>query len=205
MTLHSREDAELEFGRVLAFSDGVFAIAITLLVLSIDIPSVPASGESALPLPNELWDVRYQVLAYFISFAVVGMFWVRHHRILANLRAFDGTLMALNLFVLCFIALLPVPTELLGEYGDQPYGVWPYAVCMAIVSLGMGAVFHYAHGHDLLRDPPSTPQALRAARLQSVVPTVVFLASAPLAFVSPTLATASWGLLLVTRRVIPAA
>lgn len=205
MSVHSREGGELEFGRILAFSDGVFAIAITLLVLSIDIPTVPASAADAAPLPGELWDIRYQVLAYFISFAVVGVFWIRHHRMLANLRAFDGTLMGLNLFVLCFIALLPMPTELLGEYGDQAWGVWPYAVCMAIVSLGMGAIFHHAHGHDLLREPPATPQALRAARLRSIVPATVFLLSAPLAFVSPTLATASWALLLLTRYVIPPA
>lgn len=200
--LHSRDDGELEFGRVLAFSDGVFAIAITLLVLSIDIPTVPEAS-NALPLPEELWDVRYQLVAYFISFAVVGLYWVHHHRLLAELRAFDGRLMALNLFVLCFIALLPVPTELLGEYGDQPWGVWPYAVCMAMVSLGMGAIFHYAYAHDLLRDPPATPAALRARRLRSAVPVVVFLVSAPLAFLSPLLAACTWALLLVGQRLIP--
>lgn len=204
MSVHSREDSELEFGRILAFSDGVFAIAITLLVLSIDIPTVPASAADVAPLPGELWDIRYQLLAYFISFAVVGVFWVRHHRLLANLRAFDGRLMGLNLFVLCFIALLPVPTELLGEYGEQAWGVWPYAVCMGIVSLGMGAIFAYARGHDLLREPPSTARELRAARLRSAIPATVFFLSAPLAFVSPQLATASWALLLITRRVIPA-
>lgn len=204
MSIHSREDSELEFGRVLAFSDGVFAIAITLLVLSIDIPTVPASAADAAPLPGELWDVRYQVLAYFISFTVVGLFWVRHHRLLANLRAFDGPLMGLNLFVLCFIALLPVPTELLGEYGEQAWGVWPYAFCMAMVSIGMGAIFRYALGHDLLRHAPSTPRELRAAHLRSAVPAAVFLLSVPLAFASPVLATASWALLLVTRFVIPA-
>ncbi len=190
MTLHSRDDSELEFGRVLAFSDGVFAIAITLLVLSMDIPTVPASGVKALPLPRELWNTRFQVLAFFISFAVVGQLWIYHHRTLANLRAFDRPLMALNLFVLCFVALLPVPTELLGEYGSQPWVVWPYAVCMAIVSLGMGAIFHYARHRNMLRDPPSTPAAVRNQRLRTIMPVSVFLASVPVAFVSPTAAVA---------------
>lgn len=202
MTLHDREESELEFGRVLAFSDGVFAIAITLLVLSIDIPTVPEASNT-LPLPEELWDVRWQVVAYFISFAVVGLFWVHHHRMLANLRGFDGTLMALNLVVLCFIALLPVPTELLGEYGNEAWGVWPYAVCMACVSLAMGAIFRYAHRNDLLREPPTTPAALRAQQLRTLVPAAVFLLSAPVAFISPILATGMWALLLVARYVIP--
>lgn len=203
MTLHDREESELEFGRVLAFSDGVFAIAITLLVLAIDVPTVPESSNT-LPLPQELWDVRYQLLAYFISFAVVGLFWVHHHRMLANLRGFDGRLMALNLLVLCFIALLPVPTELLGTYGDEPWGVWPYAVCMAVISLSMGAVFQYAYTQDLLREPPSSATVLRAQRVRTVVPAAVFLLSVPVAFLSPRLAMGMWALLLVTRYLIPA-
>ena len=202
MTVHDREESELEFGRVLAFSDGVFAIAITLLVLSIDIPTVPEASNT-LPLPQELWDVRWQLVAYFLSFAVVGLFWVHHHRMLANLRGFDGRLMALNLLVLCFIALLPVPTELLGEYGNEAWGVWPYAVCMACVSLAMGAIFHDAHARDLLREPPATAAALRAQRLRTVIPAAVFLASVPVAFLSPLVAVCMWGLLLLTRRVIP--
>lgn len=203
MTLHDREQSELEFGRVLAFSDGVFAIAITLLVLAIDVPTVPESS-NALPLPQELWDVRYQLLAYFISFAVVGLFWVHHHRMLANLRGFDGRLMALNLLVLCFIALLPVPTELLGTYGHEPWGVWPYAVCMATISLSMGALFEYAHAQDLLREAPASAAVLRAQRVRTVVPASVFLLSVPVAFVSPRLAMGMWALLLLTRYVIPA-
>lgn len=203
MTLHSRDDGELEFGRILAFSDGVFAIAITLLVLSINIPTVP-SAHNGRALPHELWGVRYQLLAYFISFAVVGFFWVHHHRLLANLRAFDGRLMALNLFVLCFIALLPVPTDLLGEYGDQAWGVWPYALCMAFVSVGMGAIFHYALHHELLRDPPATPAEIRTARLRSALPVILFLCSVPVAFMSPNLAVALWLVLAFTRFLIPA-
>lgn len=187
MTLHSRDNGELEFGRILAFSDGVFAIAITLLVLSINVPTVPESS-TALPLPEELVAARSQLVAYFISFAVVGLYWVHHHRLLAELRGFDGRLMALNLFVLCFIALLPVPTEILGDYADQPWGVWPYAVCMAMVSLGMAAIFHHARTHDLLRAPPATPAALRARNLRNTAPVVVFLASVPVAFLSPLLA-----------------
>ncbi|MBJ7330169.1 MAG: DUF1211 domain-containing protein [Solirubrobacteraceae bacterium] len=189
--LHSREESELEFGRVLAFSDGVFAIAITLLVLSIDVPSL--SGPRLDPaLPDELWDLRYQVLAYFISFGVVGLYWVRHHRLLGNLSAFDGPLMALNLFVLCFIALLPVPTELLGEHSDQAWGIWPYALCMALVSIGMSVLYHYARREGLLRDPPETAIERRRESVRITFPAVVFLLSIPIAFVSPALAVCTW-------------
>jgi hypothetical protein len=74
---------------------------------------------------------------------------------------------------------------------------------MAFVSLGMGAIFHYALHRDLLRHPPPTPAAVRAERLRTAVPVVVFALSVPVAFLSPAAAVAMWFLPGITHRLIP--
>ena len=80
-----REGNEIEFSRIVAFSDGVFAIAITLLVLNLCIPKHLAGGEIA----DALWDQREDFYAYALSFAVIGRFWLVHRRFFSEVRAFD--------------------------------------------------------------------------------------------------------------------
>jgi uncharacterized membrane protein len=82
-----REEHEVEFSRIVAFSDGVFAIAITLLVLGFEV----SPGTSGQNLSSALWDQREQLLSYAISFAVIGRFWIVHHRFFGEVTAFDGS------------------------------------------------------------------------------------------------------------------
>ena len=103
----------VEFGRIVAFTDGVFAIAITLLVLNFDVPEVPGADEARVDRYIET--LGGDVLAYFLTFAVVGRLWLVHHRLFATLRAFDSRLMVLNLAYLSMIALIPFPAELVGD------------------------------------------------------------------------------------------
>ena len=110
--VQSRGEGELEFGRVVAFSDGVIAIAITLLVLTLDVPNVP-NGD----LAEALGDQWRQYLAFVLSFALIGRFWIVHHRAF-TLERFDGTLMVLNLIFLALIVVMPFATDLVAEYED---------------------------------------------------------------------------------------
>jgi uncharacterized membrane protein len=122
--LRKREEHEVEFGRIVAFSDGVFSIAITLLVLAI----VVDKGEVArLGLGQALWNLHEQLLAYAISFAVIGRFWVLHHGFFAEVKGFDGRLMVLNMFYLAWIVLIPFSSQVLGDYGGQLPAVIVYA------------------------------------------------------------------------------
>ena len=109
---HERERGR-QLDRVNAFSDGVFSIAATLLVLSIDIPSGPNSA-----LPDELRRLERPLSSYFISFAVVSLYWMVHHRLLGRLRASDHSFAVLNLVFLSFVALLPAPTLPLSRYDN---------------------------------------------------------------------------------------
>ena len=110
----SREYAETEFNRVVAFSDGVFAIAITLLVLTLEIPG------GVDDLGQELRDRAEEFFAYGLSFAVLGKFWITHHSFFGSLARFDARLMVLNLLYLAFIALVPFTSDLLGDYRTRP-------------------------------------------------------------------------------------
>ena len=102
--------------RLEAFSDGVFAIAITLLVLEIAVPHVAGSE-----LLGELWLERQMVLSYFVAFMTIGAVWIEHSALVDGLQKIDGAFMRLNLVLLLFCALLPFPTKLMGEYaGDRP-------------------------------------------------------------------------------------
>jgi uncharacterized membrane protein len=106
-----------ELDRIIFFSDGVFAIAITLLVIGLKAPSVP-SLVSDSTLTHRLLDKWPRVATYALSFAVIGLYWIGHHRAFAHVRRFDYRLILLNLLFLGLIAFLPFPNEVLGRYGS---------------------------------------------------------------------------------------
>jgi len=195
-----RDEAETEFNRIVAFSDGVFAIAITLLVLGLLIPQhVP-------DLTRALLDNSGDFVAYGISFAVLGRFWLAHHRFFAALERFDGTLMTLNLTYLAFIALVPFTSSVLGDYGDHTESIVLYAINMVLVSGSFYAQITYSNRAGLVR-----AQALEYERHlagpRSIVVMCGFVISIPVAFVSTTAATVLWVLMFfvagrIARRVV---
>jgi uncharacterized membrane protein len=190
-----RDEAEVEFNRIVAFSDGVFAIAITLLVLGLTIP------EGVDDLTRTLLNQETDLLAYAISFAVIGRLWVAHHRFFAALERFDGSLMGLNLVYLAFLVLIPFTSQVLGDYGGQRAAVVLYALNMALVSLAFQAQIVYAYRGDLVR-PEAREFERRMAGPANFLVAAVFLASIPIAFLSTTVATVMWiGVFAVGKRV----
>jgi uncharacterized membrane protein len=192
-----------EFTRVVAFSDGVFAIAMTLLVVGIGVPAVSDSG-SVGQLADALNDTSESFISFFISFAVIGRYWVAHHRFFSLLERMDVRFIAINLIFLALIAFLPFPTDLLGTYFDNPLSVAIYAVAVGLVSGLEVVMFSHAHRNDLLRR--RLPEDVyRWGRFASLSPVLFFAASIPVAFVSTTAAVAVWFLsipfgLLADRR-----
>ena len=179
-----------EFSRVLAFSDGLFAIAMTLLVVGITVPML--SDESSLgELLDAYDDLFHEVLSFFISFAVIGRYWVAHHQFFRLLSAMDYRLVWLNIVYLGFIAFLPFPTALIGNYFENPVAVGSYGVAVAVVS-GMEVVlFRSAYRSRLIRgDMPET--VYRWGVLTSSLPVAFFLLSVPVAFLSTAAAAACW-------------
>ncbi len=179
-----------EFGRVLAFSDGLFAIAMTLLIVAVGVPHLSDEG-SVHELADSLNDLLPAFTSFFISFAVIGRYWLAHHQFISLLRAMNRSFVTLNLVYLAFIAFLPFPTALLGELFSNPLSVVIYAINVGIVS-GMEVVlFRNAYRNDLLERMP-TPEVYRFGVIASLSPVFFFVISIPIAFVSTTLAVAVW-------------
>jgi uncharacterized membrane protein len=180
----------VEFARTLTFTDGLFAIAMTLLVVDLAVP-VLQHDSSVHELANKLNDDKERFVSFFISFAVIGRYWLAHHTYFSALARIDRALIGLNLVYLAFIAFLPFPTALLGEYFANPLSVTIYAVNVAIVS-GMEVVlFGWAQRHDLL-EKKLPRDVFRFGAAMSLAPVVFFILSIPVAFVSTTLAVCTW-------------
>ncbi len=180
-----RDEAEVEFNRIVAFSDGIFAIAITLLVLGLTVP------EGVDDLTRALLDNSGDFLAYAVSFAVLGRHWLAHHRFFAALERFDGRLMALNLLYLAWIALVPFASQVLGDYGDTTDAVVLYAINMILVSGSFYAQLVYSYRAGLLRPEAREFERRRNGPISLVI-VGVFAASIPLAFASVLAAELLW-------------
>jgi uncharacterized membrane protein len=179
-----------EFSRVVNFSDALFAIAMTLLVVSIEVPDL-GEGDSVGELADVLNDDLGSFISFVISFAVIGRYWVAHHGFFARLAAVDGGLIGLNLVYLMFVAFLPFPSGLLGNYFENPLSVTVYATAVAAVS-GMEVVlFRHAQRHGLF-ERPVPDEVFRWGVRVSSSPVIFFLLSIPIAFASTTLAVLTW-------------
>jgi Predicted integral membrane protein len=179
-----------EFTRTLAFTDGLFAIAMTLLVVDLAVP-VLHHDSSVHELADQLNNEKEKFISFFISFAVIGRYWLAHHAFFSQLARIDRALIGLNLLYLAFIAFLPFPTALLGEYFSNPLSIVIYAVTVAIVS-GMEVVlFSRAQNHGLM-EKKLPRDVYRFGVAMSLSPVLFFLLSIPVAFVSTTLAVCCW-------------
>ena len=143
---YRRRSEELEFDRVAFFSDAVFAIAMTLLVVGIGIPHVRASK-----LDDALRAKDSEIFSFFLSFVVIGFFWLAHHRFFAQLGAVDHRFMQLNLFYLAAIAFMPFPTAVVGTNNNRPITIILYAVTLGVASLLEAVMLWYAQRAGLLR------------------------------------------------------
>jgi uncharacterized membrane protein len=180
----------VEFARVLTFNDGLYAIAMTLLIVSIAVPTI-SDGDSVSDLADALNDLTPNFVSFFISFVVIGRYWMAHHQFVSLLGAMDQAFIFLNLIYLAFIAFLPFPTALLGEYFENPLSVAIYATNVGIVSAMEVALLSRAYRADLLQQR-LTPDVYRFGVVASLSPVVFFALSIPVAFLSTTVAVAMW-------------
>jgi uncharacterized membrane protein len=178
-------EREFDYDRTVALSDGVFAIALTLLILNV---ANPDGGSFA----NRLSDVAPAIGAYALSFAVLGMLWIRHHSLYRDMRRIDSRLVTLNLVYLGLIAFIPFPTGLLSDQGDASFSVVAYAATLSLTALVAGVTRSYCLRNGLLK-PDSRSASEPVSR--ALVVAAIFAISIPIAFVSPSAAEWSWLLL----------
>jgi len=192
------EAADEGMGRILALSDGVFAIAITLLILEIAVPSTIGDAGLGRALLG-LWP-RY--IAYLLSFLVIARFWVNHHQAFRLIGRYDQRLMWLNLMLLLFVAFLPFPTAVLGEHLGSPAAAVLYAISVGLVATASAASWWYASGRGGLLRPDVGIAQVRAIRARGLSAPVYFALTLPVAVAAPTAAEILWFFAFPLARIV---
>jgi uncharacterized membrane protein len=152
-------------GRLEAFSDGVIAVAITLLVLNIDLPDLGAHESLAHGLAGN-WPVY---AAYVTSFLTIGIIWINHHVMIGRLCEADRTILFLNLLLLMSIALLPFATKLIAAYLRHTSGQHLAAAIYSGTFLVMAIFFTSLNAHILLVKHPKLRQPLSLERRRQIL------------------------------------
>jgi uncharacterized membrane protein len=173
--------------RLEAFSDGVFAIAITLLVLDLRVPSRAAAGDGSLA--SRLASEWPSYFAYLVSFLIIGIIWVNHHAVCTFARTADRVVLFANLVLLLAVSALPFPTRLVAEYltesgKDAHTAAAIYSANMALMGLGFTLLFLAITRDAELTHDPVPPAAIRASLRRFGIGGIVYGALIALAFVS---------------------
>jgi uncharacterized membrane protein len=173
----------MSVSRVEAFSDGVFAVAITLLVLQFVVPDAQSGKLLALLLAQ--WPL---LITYVASFLTVGVIWVNHHTIFSGIKQADRTLQFINLILLLFVVLVPYPTQLLARYLQSGVNGSVAAAFYGVVMTGMGISFQalvaWAITHPHLLKPTVDVAGIRSTLPRYSIGLFVYVGSIGLAFIN---------------------
>ena len=192
----------LGFERIVFFSDAVFAIVITLLVLPLT-AEIDLSEEGAGGLASEVWELRQTVLSFVVSFLVIGQFWLAHHRMFGQLERHDQGLIWLNLICLLTVSFLPFPTAVLGEHStaEDRFAIVFYAASMTVTSVTFSLTWLYALRRNQVDDRLDR-RARRDSAVRSFATSAVFLLSIGAAFLGLFPEVLCWVALLPAIRVV---
>lgn len=191
----SNDTARLE-----TLCDGVWAIALTLLVLDLRVPTAEAASQAG-GLVLALLRLWPSYLGYAISFLILGIMWANHHSLFRLVARSDETFVYLNLLLLLFVALQPFPTALLADYLRDPQeratAVMVYGAVMTATALAYNAVWwHASRGHRLLR-AGIAPELVRLRTRRFLAGPLLYLLATIIAYFSPTVALSIIGGLAV--------
>ena len=160
---------EKETGRIEAFSDGVFAVAITLLILNIQAPTTPdlLTDSALLDFFHRQWPT---LLAFITSFATIGIMWINHHRLFTHIKRTDNNLLVLNLLLLLVIIFIPFPTALLAQqyamHPDMHYAAILYSGTNVLLAIAFNLLWRYASYKNRLLDPKADFHSVQAITRQ---------------------------------------
>lgn len=187
-TLESRETNRLK-----AFSDGVIAIVITLLVLEITVPELPP-GRSTDLLARLVLEQWAEFFAFVLSFLVIGLYWILHRRVFLYVTRHDRAVLWLNLVFLLFVAFVPYAASMFTTYFTA-FGVGFYAAIQVFTGFSLFVLWAYSARRSLFEDGlPTRIARVHGARFLATP--LIFLVSIPVATVSPTIAVLTWLLVI---------
>ena len=164
------------------FSDGVFAIAVTLLILNVHIPTSEYKGNHQLN--KALINMLPHLLTFAFSFLVIGLFWVSHHRIFSFVRILDSTLLWLNILYLLFIAVIPLAAALLSENPMFPTAILLYTITLLVVALMHFVLLEYILRKKTLKHEALTKDIYKSAQQTAIVGPICYIIAAAACFIS---------------------
>jgi len=179
--------------RVTALSDGVFAFAMTLLVLDIDIPA----GLTRQDLLGNLTSQLPHLLTYLVSFLVIGLYWDVHQRAVRHIERCDEMLVWLNLLSLLFVTFIPGATAFVADYPKEFIAVFAFGLNASLIGFSTWILWRHASYKNRLLDPNFDPWKARALGISHLLVGMMFLIPLLLFWVSPYLVFGAWFLLII--------
>ncbi|MFN8038245.1 MAG: TMEM175 family protein [Acidimicrobiales bacterium] len=180
----------VEFNRIINLSDGVAAIALTLLVLTLDVPT-PSGPTKSADMGALLDGLGTPIFAFCLSFVIIASSWYGHHRFVASLRGLDAAMVTWNFAYLFCLVVVPFASDLVGTYGDNPSAVAIYAAIMASLYLVGVPGYELARARGLLAEDKARDELIWT-RVSQVIPGLCFLASVPLVMVTQETRVGYW-------------
>ncbi len=174
------EDTGTYTHRVEALSDGVFAIALTLLVLELKIPEVAeglSNAQTAAALRQALLQLLPKLWIFVLTFFLIGIYWIAHHSAFRHIERWDRPLLFRNLYFLMFVSLLPFSSALMGSYVFVPVAWIIYSSNMIVIGLSLLWLWRYAHRRDLLSEQTTEWQVSNFTARLLVTPAVFLVAA----------------------------
>ena len=199
------DDGIPDVERLLTLSDGVVAIALTLLVLQLTVPAIEGVSSSQAHSPKYLWDELTangwdQLISYVVSFYVIAQFWLTHHRLFRSIKGHLEGLAWWNFAFLFTITLMPFSSDLLGRFGRNAVAIDLFALNILLASLTLQGVVLFARRHGLESEPPEAFDQ-RSGLFRSLWIYFILILTAALAWPLPGLAAFGWLLLLPSQSV----
>jgi len=158
---------EIGKSRIESFSDGVIAIIITLMVFDVKIPEIDSSA-SGISMWNKVSEIIPHLLAYLLSFLLLGVYWVNHHHFFHSLTTTDRNLLWWNLNLLFWLSIIPIPTRFLATHPMNPESTTMYAFNVFAASLSFTLMGRYAKARNLMHQDISRRRKKRLARMNTL-------------------------------------
>jgi len=190
--LHNELKKEFQLERMVLFSDAVFAIAITLLVIEIKIPALDHKTVTDQQLSESLKHLIPKFIGFLVTFMLIGIYWSVHHRMFGYVTGYTRKLLLLNLFFLCFVALMPFSTGFYSEYAGPELFRQQLKVPLTFYVLNFCCVgftnylmwLYITNPKNKVAEPAIDPLIAKLAKLRSFLVPFIFLMMLPVAYLT---------------------
>jgi uncharacterized membrane protein len=196
---------ETDLDRLIGLSDGVFAFALTLLVLSLTVPQLTglgglSSSQVSGRLAANLQHDYTTFIAYVFAFVMIATWWTNHNRTFRYIYRYDVTLVWLNFAVLLEVSVMPFVLGVFATYSDTVVGIGLFAAVQAATGFTLNMMWRYAIKENRLIHPDFDRATARRTAEYGILPCILFAASIPAALISPLAAYAVWAAVFPVRR-----